>query len=555
MRGKRDRGAREGRNEQAKVVRAPTDAERTARRLALLQDVTAAFSAARDVGDVASVVADRVRDVLGAAAVTLRRLVGGRLVIIGVGGDPSMVLTGDPELALDAHAPAAVAARRNEPLWEDALANGGDRPAGVTGKGRAYAVVPLAPRGKVLGTLAVAYAEPRVLDEGDRAFILALARECAEALDRAALFEAEVRSRAELDAFFENAPLGVGLVDREFRFVRVNAALAEMNGIPREAHVGRTPRELLPGLPIDEIEASWRETLRTGRPTVEFEVSGETPAAPGKRRCWLESWYPVRIGDEILGLGVLAREVTAEREAEEFRQNVLGIVGHDLRNPLTALFTSAQLLMRAEDVPPERSRMAARIFANAERMKRIIEVLADYARVRGGQRVPLRLQPCDLADIASAVADECEATHPGREVRRVGDGDSTGEWDPDRLGQVLANLVSNALDYSPPGTPVVVSWRGEPDAVVVEVANEGNSIPREVLPRIFDPFRRGEAARSGKREGLGLGLFIAKALVSAHGGTIDVRSEGRATVFTVRLPRRAPGAAVGGPEHSGGAGV
>ncbi|HET7826006.1 MAG TPA: ATP-binding protein, partial [Anaeromyxobacter sp.] len=552
---KRDRGAREGRDEHAKLVRAPTDAERAARRLALLQDVTGALSAARDLGDVAGVVADRVRDVLGAAAVTLRRIVDGRLVIIGVGGDPAMVLTGDPELPLDADAPAAAAARRNEPLWEDALADAGDRPAGVTGKTRAYAVVPLAPRGKVLGTITLAYGEPRALDDGDRAFILALARECAEALDRATLFEAEVRSRAQLDAFFENAPLGVGLLDRDFRFVRVNAALAETNGIPQEAHVGRTPRDLLPGLPMDEMERSWREVLRTGTPVLDFEVSGETPAAPGKRRTWLESWYPIRIGDEIAGLGVLAREVTAEREAEEFRQNVLGIVGHDLRNPLSALFTSAQLLMRAEDVPPERSRMATRIFANAERMRRIIDVLADYARVRGGQRVPLRLQRCDIADIASAVADECEATHPGREVRRDGEGDSTGEWDPDRLGQVLANLVSNALDYSRAGTPVVVSWRGEPGAVVVEVANEGNPVPRDVLPRIFDPFRRGDAARSGKREGLGLGLFIAKALVSAHGGAIDVQSEGGVTVFTVRLPRHPPGAAGPGAGHSDGSGV
>jgi phosphoserine phosphatase RsbU/P len=84
----------------------------------------------------------------------------------------------------------------------------------------------------------------------------------------------------------------------------------------------------------------------------------------------------------------------------------------------------------------------------------------------------------------------------------------------------------------------VLSWRGEPEAVVVEVANQGNPIPPEILPRIFDPFRRGEAARSGKGDGLGLGLFIARSLVSAHGGRLDVRSEGGETVFFLRLPRR-----------------
>jgi len=410
-----------------------------------------------------------------------------------------------------------------------------------------YAVVPLAPRGKVLGTLTLVFAEPHALDADERAFIMALARECAEALDRAALYDAEVRTRALLDAVFENAPLGIGFLDREFRFVRVNPRLAEMNGIPREEHVGRTLRELLPGIPTDEMEALWRKVLETGKPLLDVEVTGETPAAPGVPRAWLESWYPVRSGDEILGIGALVREVTAERTAQEFREHVLGIVGHDLRNPLSALVTTAQLLLRSEDLTPERSRLVSRIFSNAERMKRIIEMLVDYARVRGGQRVPLRRRPCDVSAIAESVAEECEATQPGRVVRRGGTGDPSGEWDPDRLTQALTNLVSNALDYAPPGTPVDLTWRGEEDAVVVDVANSGPPIPPEILPRIFDPFRRGEDAESGKSQGLGLGLFIAKALVSAHGGRIEVESAPGATIFSVWLPRRPqPGSERGG---------
>lgn len=522
------------------------DAERVAGRLALLQDVTAALSAARDLSEVAGVVADRVRIVLGAVNVTLRQLVDGKgLEIVGAGGLPEAMVSRERWLPLDVEAPACRAALRNEPIWEEAAPEAERAAAGVTRFGRAYAVLPLAPRGQMRGTLTVVFGEPRRIDAEERAFISTVARECGAALERAALYDAEVRDRALLDAVFENAPLGIAFLDRELRFVRVNPTLAEMNGLPPRAHVGRTPRELLPGLPVDELEASWREVIRSGRAVLDREIAGETPAAPGKRRTWLESWYPVVSAGEVLGVGALVREVTEEREAEDFRRNVLGIVGHDLRNPLFALVGAARLLLQSEDLTPERARLAARIFANAERMERIIAVLLDYARVRGGQPLPLRLQPCDLSLIVETIADECEATHPGREVRRKGEGDPNGTWDPDRIAQALVNVVSNALDYSPGRSPVSLSWRGEPDAVIVDVANEGPPIPPDVLPRIFEPFRRGEssgAGKPGKMEGIGLGLFIARTLVVAHGGRIDVRSRpGEPTVFSIRLPRVAPG--------------
>ncbi len=549
-RGKRSRSgvahrkvAKRGRrNRLATIELAHAAAQRVAGRLALLQDVTASLSGARDLSEVAGVVADRVREVLGAAAVTLRRVVDGRILeIIGAGGVPEMLLTRERALPLDGEAPAARAARFNEAYWEEEVALVPAGAPGVTSLGRAYAVLPLTRRGKVLGTLSVVFADPRTFDLEERTFVVAVAHQCAQALERAALFDAEVQSRALLDAIFQNAPIGIAFLDREYRFARVNPKLAETNGLSAEAHVGKTVRELFPGLPVAEIEASWREVLRTGKPVVDHEISGETPAAPGKVRTWLESWYPVRSGDEILGLGALVREVTAEREAEEFRQNVLGIVGHDLRNPLTALTTSAQLLLRADDLTPERARLVGRILSNAGRMNRIIAVLADYARVRGGQAVPLRLQRCDVSLLAEAVAEESEMTHPGREVRLRGEGDPGGEWDPDRVTQALSNIVSNALDYSPAGVPVELTWRGDEQGVTVEVANSGPPIPPEVLPRVFEPFLRGEQPSSGRRDGLGLGLFIAKALVVAHGGRIEARSEaGGPTIFSIHLPRRPP---------------
>jgi len=227
----------------------------------------------------------------------------------------------------------------------------------------------------------------------------------------------------------------------------------------------------------------------------------------------------------------------ADRASEDFQRHVLGVVGHDLRNPLSALATSAQLLVRSEQLPPHLARIATRMLANAARMDRIISFLLDYARVRGGQRIPLHVRRTYLLGLAENAAEECEASHPGREVRRQGPPDAAGEWDPDRISQIFVNLLGNALDYSPPDSAVELAWRIEREGAVIEITNEGRAIPPEVMRALFEPFRRAERERTGGRDGLGLGLFIARAVAEAHGGSIDVRSApGERTVFTVRLP-------------------
>ena len=120
-------------------------------------------------------------------------------------------------------------------------------------------------------------------------------------------------------------------------------------------------------------------------------------------------------------------------------------------------------------------------------------------------------------------------------MEQVGDGQ--GAWDSDRMAQVLSNILGNALKYSPEDTPVRVESRGEPDSVVVHVRNGGDPIPPEMLPRIFEPLQRGTTVGRSERS-IGLGLYIVRQLVLAHGGTVDARSSAEeGTVFTVRLPR------------------
>jgi PAS domain S-box-containing protein len=530
------------------LERAREDAERGARRLAFLQEVTAALSAASDPAAMAEVVVERVRPLLGARTATIRILAeDATLQVLASRGHPGDIVP--PALGgLGENVPMAVAIRRDEALWVSGTEAIAERFPALAARAReegqqALVAIPLVARGRRLGALGLVWAETREFDLEERAFVLAVAEQCALALDRALLHESErnaradaERARALLDALLENAPVGIGFLDREMRFQRLNHVLADAHGTPVEAHLGRTPQQVLPGAIGETMEAAWRRALETGRPQLDVEVVGETPLQPGKRRHFLQSWYAVAVRGETIGAGAVEREITAEREAEAFQRHVFGIVGHDLRGPLSAMMTAAKLLARGEDVTARQVRLLARLQSSAERMEEIIRVLLDYAQIRGGHALPIHRRRCDVAEICRRVADECEAANAGREVRCTGAGEAIAEVDPDRVAQVVSNLVSNALAYSPRDSRVELRWGTSGAAVSIDVTNLGPPIPPDLMPRLFEPFRRGEIERRGG--GLGLGLFIARGIVEGHGGSIEVTSaEGAGTVFRVVLPR------------------
>jgi PAS domain S-box-containing protein len=408
----------------------------------------------------------------------------------------------------------------------------------------ALALVPLRCHLETLGAGALYFARPRRFDGPTREVLATVAEQCGQALERALIFERErtlraaaERDRAVLDGIFDNAPLGIGLLDRSLRFARVNPVLARMNGASPEAHVGRLPSEVVGGLSSEDVASGLRQVLETG--TVRLEAPVSARDSEGKDRHYLEAWYPVREGGGTVGIGVIVREVTAERDAQEFQRNVLGIVGHDVRTPLATIATAAHLLRNVEPLTARQARLVERVASGASHIGQVVSLLVDYAQAQAGRALPVHPRACDLAALCRAVAEECADSRPGRTVRCLGEGDATGEWDADRIGQALGNLLANALDYSPPDTPVDVCWRAGPETVEVEVANEGAPIPPEALPRLFEPFQRGKRDRPGRR-GLGLGLFIARAIARAHGGQLSARSEVGRTAFTLRLPRTAP---------------
>ncbi|MFL5355652.1 ATP-binding protein [Archangium sp.] len=226
------------------------------------------------------------------------------------------------------------------------------------------------------------------------------------------------------------------------------------------------------------------------------------------------------------------------RRAAEFRERFLGIVSHDLRNPLNAILLSANALMCAEDLPPRHLKAVRRVVTSAERMARMIGELLDFTRGRLGGGIPVLPRPMNLRQLVRHVLEELEAGHPGRELWLEARGDFQGEWDPDRLAQVVGNLGKNALDYSPEETPVRFTLREEGGSVVLEVNNAGPPIPADRLATIFEPFRRLMKGSPHPASGLGLGLYIVEQIVQGHGGTCSVRSSGEeGTTFIVRLPR------------------
>ncbi|MBS2032137.1 MAG: PAS domain-containing sensor histidine kinase [Deltaproteobacteria bacterium] len=229
----------------------------------------------------------------------------------------------------------------------------------------------------------------------------------------------------------------------------------------------------------------------------------------------------------------LGSDVTHARRAQRFRERLIAVVGHDLRNPLQAILLSAQQLVSRPDLPEAARGAARRAARSAERIGEIVNVLFDFTRVRLGEGIPIERRPVDLCEVAARVVEEFEATHPGRVKGRFLDGHGKGQWDPHRVAQALGNLISNALDHGEPDQPVEVRVCDDRGGCRLEVENRGGPIPAEAARHLFDPFRRA----AGKSRGLGLGLYIVEQIARAHGGKASIASEGNRVVAALWLPR------------------
>jgi len=287
------------------------------------------------------------------------------------------------------------------------------------------------------------------------------------------------------------------------------------------------------------VRAAWRESIASHRP---FSAEYRVRRADG-REAWLSA-EAVPVTDEngtVREWVGTAVDITESKKAEALRELFVGMLGHDLRAPVSAIKTGAELALR-RGLPENQARVVGRILSSTERMSRMIDQALDFARARLGGGIPVTRQAMDLGEAVGRIVAEHELAHPDRKISLESQGDQGGNWDEARLGQVVANLVGNAHRYSPPDTMIRLSLDGNaPDEVRLAVQNSGPPIAPDLLRVLFEPFRRGSFKKSGGEDGLGLGLYISSQIVFAHGGTITVTSEAPlGTRFLVSLPRRPP---------------
>jgi signal transduction histidine kinase len=233
-----------------------------------------------------------------------------------------------------------------------------------------------------------------------------------------------------------------------------------------------------------------------------------------------------------------------ERDAlEVLRREVLGVVAHDLRNPLSALRMTLTMLLRSKDMTVERRvQLAERMMGTLGRMEGMVATLVEHARAEAGVELRLARERVDLAALLERARKELEPLFPGRAIVVDRRGALEGEWDGPRLERVLSHLLGNALKHGDEGTSVTITIDGAKDGIVsLSINNGGPPISPELLPHLFEAFTIGPTGPEERRRSVGLGLFIVRHLVQAHGGAVDVTSSASdGTTFTVVLPRRAP---------------
>jgi signal transduction histidine kinase len=387
--------------------------------------------------------------------------------------------------------------------------------------------------------------------------VLAEERRALLAVANEARAEAEFERR-KLYALFEDAPVGIAFFRGPEHVVEfANAFELRIWGRRPEQVMGKPLAAALPEVAQQGlIERLCDPVLRTGEPLaidrmpIRYVRDGEL------RQGFFNIVHaPMLAGDgSVEGFMAVAWEVTEAVQAQqvveslsrqlaariEFEQHLIGIVSHDLRNPLNVIHLSALALVRRDHLDAQQAQLVLRIQSATERAVRLVRDLLDFTAARSTCGIPVQRRRCSLARVVGTLLEQIEAEHPHRVVTRL-DGDVEGEWDPDRLAQVVQNLVGNAIQYSPPPSPVTVSLGATHAEAWLQVHNTGAPIPAARLAEIFRPLQRGELdPKPCCTRSVGLGLYIARSIAEAHGGRITVESSAEeGTRFTLWLPLRA----------------
>jgi signal transduction histidine kinase len=247
----------------------------------------------------------------------------------------------------------------------------------------------------------------------------------------------------------------------------------------------------------------------------------------------------VRFG-EAIDEGMTAALSWYSERLEQSRNLLIGIMAHDLRGPLSAVKMSAEYLLRTDRLNAGEMRAAVRIVSSTDRMSGYVKDLLDFARTLMGAELPIARVPVSLVEVCEDVADEVRAAFPNAMVQVDILASPVGMWESGRLAQLLGNLAGNAIIHGNPAVPVTITLSQDGVKARIDVHNAGEPISAEELPHLFEPLMKGSGSRERRRagsSGLGLGLYIAREIAVAHGGTLEVTSDAeQGTTFSVKLP-------------------
>lgn len=365
---------------------------------------------------------------------------------------------------------------------------------------------------------------------------------------------------AEIEALYQTAPIGLTILDRDLRFVRINQLLAEINGVSQKEHLDRTVREIVPSL-ADEVEPLLRHAFETGEPLLNLEIQGETAAQPGVKRTWIQNWFPIKDANgKVVLINAVVQEITDRKRAEVQREQLLqreqaaraeaeranrikdeflAVLSHELRSPLNPILGWSKLLQTGKLNAAKTAKALETIERNAKLQNQLIDDLLDVARILRG-KLKLNNVSVSLPSTIEAAIDTVVTAAKAKSIAIHTDLPDIGQiWgDVGRLQQIVWNLLSNAIKFSPSNGRVDIRLKRVDEQAQITVTDTGKGISPDFLPHIFQSFRQEDASITRQHGGLGLGLAIVQYLVEAHGGTIAVDSpgEGQGATFTVKLP-------------------
>ncbi|HEV3478640.1 MAG TPA: GAF domain-containing protein [Gaiellaceae bacterium] len=463
-----------------------------------------------------------------AAAVSL--LEGDELVISAAYGDEPGATLGSRTSAVGELAGEIVQSRRPVARGDvERLHAAGD--AILEAGYRAFLGAPLlGSEGTVQGVLAVYGRAPRSWREDEVEAIAALAGTASAFLSNAELYQRVALERERSVAILRNVADGIVAVDRDGHVVLWNRAAEEITGVPASDALRREPAEVLQrSLDADETSEEGRGLIQIPR---------------GEEEIWLSVTEAVMRdpAGAVAGRIYAFRDVSSDRLVEQLKSGFVSTVSHELRAPLTSIYGFAETLLR-EDVSfgeKERRTFLGYIASEAQRLTGIVDALLSVARLEAGD-LQVQLVPTDLRDVVTDVVSSAqrEVVNGRRFVIDVPEEPLDASADRDKVRQILANLVDNAVKFSPQGGTVTVAARRTGDAVQVRVVDEGSGVPAGEQERIFRKFYRADSVAS-PGGGTGLGLFIARGLASAMGGRLWIDAEtDRGASFVFELPTEA----------------